>query len=85
MASQQSQSPVYGWPSRYCTIHGVFLIAVLRICIGKNIALVEMNNWIAQFLHHFHAEFVNTEKPFVVQTFWFVMEEEEFHISISRR
>jgi cytochrome P450 len=55
-----------------------------RTCIGKNIALVEMNKWIAQFFRHFNAEIVNKERPFKVRGFWFATQE-EFYIQLSKR
>jgi len=50
-----------------------------RTCIGKNIALVEMNKWIAEFFRHFDAEIVNKETPLKITSFWFAIQE-EFYI-----
>ena len=55
-----------------------------RTCIGKNIALVEMNKWIAQFFRHFDAEIMNKETPFKLRTFWFAIQE-EFYIRVKTR
>ena len=55
-----------------------------RTCIGKNIALVELNKWIAQFFRHFDAEIVTPERPFKVRSFWFATQE-EFYIRVMER
>jgi cytochrome P450 len=55
-----------------------------RTCIGKNIALVEMNKWIAQFFRHFDAEIVNKEVPYKIRTFWFATQE-EFYVRLFLR
>jgi cytochrome P450 len=55
-----------------------------RTCIGKNIALVEMNKWIAQFFRHFDVEIVNKEQPFKLRSFWFA-NQEEFYVRIKKR
>jgi cytochrome P450 len=40
-----------------------------RTCIGKNISLVEMNKWIAQFFRQFDVDIVNKETPFKLNSF----------------
>ncbi|KAF9887684.1 hypothetical protein FE257_009637 [Aspergillus nanangensis] len=42
-----------------------------RMCIGRNVALVEMHTFIAQFIHHFDFEIVDKNKPWRVTTYWF--------------
>lgn len=49
-----------------------------RTCIGKNIALVEMNKYIAQLIRHFDFEFVNKERPYVIQSMWFALQKEMY-------
>ena len=41
------------------------------MCVGQNIALVEIHKFISQFVHHFNLELVNTERPWVTQSQWF--------------
>ncbi|KAF2228074.1 cytochrome P450 [Elsinoe ampelina] len=55
-----------------------------RTCIGKNIALVEMHKFIAQFIHHFDFELVNPDKPWRITSHWFAMQH-EFGLRVMRR
>ncbi|KAL2786641.1 cytochrome P450 [Aspergillus keveii] len=42
-----------------------------RMCIGRNIALVELFKYMAQFLYNFDVELVDPARPWHVQTVWF--------------
>jgi hypothetical protein len=39
-----------------------------RSCIGRNLALVEVHKYIAQFFRHFDAEIVNKDHPWVTKS-----------------
>nr|KAK5432287.1 hypothetical protein LTR18_011194 [Exophiala xenobiotica] len=39
-----------------------------RMCVGKNIALVEMHKFLAQFIYNFNFETVDAEKPWRITT-----------------
>ncbi|KAJ4177296.1 hypothetical protein NW755_013918 [Fusarium falciforme] len=41
-----------------------------RGCVGKNLALVEIYKFVAQFVRRFDFEFVNKEKPWEVSSMW---------------
>jgi cytochrome P450 len=43
-----------------------------RICIGKNIALVELYKFIPQFLRKFKVELVNPDQEWIEYNSWFV-------------
>ncbi|KAJ3538936.1 hypothetical protein NM208_g5689 [Fusarium decemcellulare] len=47
-----------------------------RSCIGKNIALVEMSKFVAQFLHQFDAKVVNEACPWKLYTIWMCIQQE---------
>ncbi|OQE40057.1 hypothetical protein PENCOP_c006G00339 [Penicillium coprophilum] len=55
-----------------------------RSCVGRNIALVEVHKFIAQFFRHFDPEVVNKEKPWVVRSQWFAIQK-EFWVTIKER
>lgn len=55
-----------------------------RSCVGKNIALVEVHKYIAQFSRHFDAELVNKESPWVTKSQWFAIQK-DFWITIKER
>ncbi|KAK4493587.1 hypothetical protein PRZ48_015254 [Zasmidium cellare] len=55
-----------------------------RTCIGRNIALVELHKFLAQFLHHFDAEFVDPEKPWTVHCVFF-SNQSDMHVRIKYR
>jgi cytochrome P450 len=42
-----------------------------RTCIGRNLALVEINNFVAEFCRRYEASFVNKEDPYQVFSQWF--------------
>ncbi|KAF2225359.1 cytochrome P450 [Elsinoe ampelina] len=42
-----------------------------RMCVGRNIALVEMHKFLGQFVRQFDFEIANKARPWVVETFWF--------------
>ncbi|KAI1245470.1 hypothetical protein MGN70_012360 [Eutypa lata] len=41
-----------------------------RVCMGKNIALVEIFLFLAQLLRNFNLEFASPDKPWRVETYW---------------
>ncbi|CAI7613738.1 unnamed protein product [Penicillium pancosmium] len=55
-----------------------------RSCVGKNIALVEIHKFIAQFFRHFDAKLVNEEKPWVTKSQWFSIQK-EFEVTMQDR
>ncbi|KAL1982523.1 hypothetical protein VTN96DRAFT_1248 [Rasamsonia emersonii] len=55
-----------------------------RSCVGKNIALVEVHKFIAQFLRHFDADVVNPERPWVTKSQWFSIQK-DFWITNKER
>ncbi|KAL2828857.1 cytochrome P450 [Aspergillus pseudoustus] len=42
-----------------------------RMCVGRNIALVEMHKFLAQFIHHFDFEIADKSNPWRIKTYWF--------------
>ncbi|KAF4992377.1 hypothetical protein FDECE_13733 [Fusarium decemcellulare] len=42
-----------------------------RVCLGKNISLMEMSKLIPELLRHFDLELVNPHVPWTVSNFWF--------------
>lgn len=55
-----------------------------RSCVGKNIALVEIHKFIAQFFRHFDAKIINEERPWITKSQWFSIQK-EFWVTISER
>lgn len=55
-----------------------------RSCVGKNLALVEMYRYVAQFFRNFDAELVRPERPWQTKTQWFAFQR-DFPIRITRR
>ncbi|OQE12327.1 hypothetical protein PENVUL_c001G04696 [Penicillium vulpinum] len=55
-----------------------------RSCVGRNIALVEVHKFIAQFFYHFDIEVINKEKPWVVKSQWFAIQK-DFWVKIKER
>jgi cytochrome P450 len=55
-----------------------------RACVGKNIALVELHKFLAQFVRQFDFKIVNPEKPWRVTTFWFSYQH-DFNLRLTRR
>jgi hypothetical protein len=55
-----------------------------RECIGKNISLVEINTWIAQFFRHFDVDITNDETRFKLNGFWFATQR-KFYVRITKR
>lgn len=49
-----------------------------RMCIGRNIALVELHKFLAQFMRHFDFEIANKQRPWKIKTFWFAYQSEFF-------
>ncbi|ETN41001.1 uncharacterized protein HMPREF1541_02933 [Cyphellophora europaea CBS 101466] len=42
-----------------------------RMCVGRNIALVEVHKFIAQLFHHFDVQVCDMERPWRIKSFWF--------------
>lgn len=55
-----------------------------RMCVGKNIALVELNKFVAQLLRNFDIDFVNRERPWHIVTYWFAYQH-DMHMRIKAR
>ncbi|CAK7236634.1 hypothetical protein SBRCBS47491_009704 [Sporothrix bragantina] len=49
-----------------------------RVCIGKNLATVEIHKFIADFVHRYNARFVNPYQPYVVKSQWFSYQADMF-------
>ncbi|PWY64453.1 cytochrome P450 [Aspergillus eucalypticola CBS 122712] len=49
-----------------------------RMCIGRNIGLVEMLKFIALMLHTFEVELVDTTRPWWIESFWFAYQHEMY-------
>lgn len=55
-----------------------------RSCVGKNLAIVELYLYIAQFFRHFDAEVANSAKPSGIKSQWISLHH-DFVVTISRR
>lgn len=55
-----------------------------RMCIGRNIALVELHKFVAQLLRNFDVEFVNKAEPWHITTYWFAYQH-DMHMKIKAR
>ncbi|KAJ4014766.1 hypothetical protein NW761_015149 [Fusarium oxysporum] len=55
-----------------------------RMCIGRNIALVELHKFLALFVRNFDFELVNKERPWRISTYWFAYQS-DLHMHIKRR
>ncbi|KAJ5371830.1 Cytochrome P450 E-class group I [Penicillium concentricum] len=55
-----------------------------RSCLGKNIALVEINLYIVQLLRHFKLEIANPSQPWTVHTCWSSSQRDMF-MKITKR
>ncbi|PYI26716.1 cytochrome P450 [Aspergillus indologenus CBS 114.80] len=49
-----------------------------RMCIGRNIALVEIFKFLALMLHTFDIELVDSTRPWRLETFWFAYQHEMY-------
>jgi len=49
-----------------------------RTCVGRNLALVELHKFIAEFVHRYDASFVNRDRPFVTKSMWFSYQDDMF-------
>ncbi|KAI4596292.1 hypothetical protein KJ359_005421 [Pestalotiopsis sp. 9143b] len=55
-----------------------------RTCVGRNLALVEINHFVAEFCQRYDAEFVNKARPFKVVSQWFSYQDDMF-VSLKLR
>ncbi|KAF4550341.1 Cytochrome P450-like protein 23 [Elsinoe fawcettii] len=55
-----------------------------RMCIGRNIALVEVYKFVAQLVRNFDVEIVNPEQPWRVVSYWFAYQH-DFFVRIKTR
>ncbi|GAD99962.1 hypothetical protein NECHADRAFT_55911 [Paecilomyces variotii No. 5] len=72
--------------SRISTMNGLLTTFGMgaRSCVGKNIALVEVHKFIAQFFRHFDAIVTNKERPWATKSQWFSIQK-EFWVTIKER
>ncbi|KAL1887617.1 hypothetical protein Sste5346_010118 [Sporothrix stenoceras] len=49
-----------------------------RVCVGKNLATVEIHKFIADFVHRYNACFINPYRPYVVKSQWFSYQADMF-------
>ncbi|KAF2995944.1 hypothetical protein E8E14_000270 [Neopestalotiopsis sp. 37M] len=49
-----------------------------RTCVGRNLALVEINHFVAEFCKRYDAEFVNKSRPFKIISQWFSYQDDMF-------
>lgn len=52
--------------------------------MGRNLALVEINHFVAEFCQRYDAEFVNKARPFKVISQWFSYQDDMF-VSLKLR
>ncbi|PVH76546.1 cytochrome P450 [Cadophora sp. DSE1049] len=55
-----------------------------RMCVGRNIALVEIHKFLAQMIRAFGIEIVNKEQPYKMKTYWFSYQH-DFMITLKTR
>ncbi|KAK6542792.1 hypothetical protein TWF694_006734 [Orbilia ellipsospora] len=55
-----------------------------RMCIGKNVALVEIYLFVAQFIRHFDFELPDPKNPWRVTSYWFSMQH-DFNLKVTAR
>ncbi|TKX19161.1 cytochrome P450 monooxygenase-like protein 48 [Elsinoe australis] len=55
-----------------------------RMCIGKNIALVELHKAVAQLIHNFDMEIVDRERPWRIASHWFAYQH-DFNMRLKFR
>ncbi|OQV00568.1 hypothetical protein CLAIMM_06048 [Cladophialophora immunda] len=55
-----------------------------RMCVGKNIALVEIHKFVAQLLYYFDVEMVDPKNPWRITTYWFAYQHDQ-HMKICLR
>ncbi|KAM5353477.1 hypothetical protein ACJ41O_000127 [Fusarium nematophilum] len=49
-----------------------------RTCIGRNLALVEIFKFIADFVRRYDAKFTNERKPFTIKSQWFSVQKDMY-------
>ncbi|PSN73007.1 cytochrome P450 [Corynespora cassiicola Philippines] len=47
-----------------------------RMCVGRNIALVELHKFLGQFVRNFDFEIANKKNPWRIETYWFAYQRE---------
>ncbi|KAG4443116.1 hypothetical protein IFR05_001442 [Cadophora sp. M221] len=55
-----------------------------RMCVGRNIALVEIHKFLAQMIRAFDVEIVNKERPYVMTSYWFSYQH-DFMVTLKTR
>ncbi|KAH6980715.1 cytochrome P450 [Ilyonectria sp. MPI-CAGE-AT-0026] len=55
-----------------------------RTCVGRNLALVEIHKFIADFVRRYDAQFMNKQRPFVVKSQWFSYQA-DMHLDLRLR
>ncbi|KAH8591714.1 cytochrome P450 [Bisporella sp. PMI_857] len=55
-----------------------------RVCVGQNIALVEVHKFIAQFMHKFNIRLADPEKWWITRSQWFSMQS-NFNVKLELR
>ncbi|KAK9774578.1 putative Cytochrome P450 [Seiridium cardinale] len=55
-----------------------------RTCVGRNLALVEINKFVAEFCRRYDASFVNKDRPYRLVSQWFSYQA-DMYIHLSRR
>lgn len=56
-----------------------------RMCIGRNLALVEVHKFLAQLLRNFDVAFENPDKPWRIHSQWFLVQSDMRMMITSRR
>lgn len=54
------------------------------MCIGRNLALVEVHKFVAQLLRNFDVSFENDQKPWKIHSQWFALQS-DMHMKITSR
>lgn len=49
-----------------------------RVCLGRHLALLEINKFVAGFVHRYDATFTNRDRPFVTKSQWFSYQADMF-------
>ena len=60
------------------------LILVIRACIGRNLAMLEIYRFVAEFCHRYDAEPVRPDSPYWTFSQWFVVQK-DFDVLLRHR